>query len=188
MNVPELKIEYRPLDFLVEYARNPRKNDPVVEKMASGIREFGFRYPILVKSDGSVVDGHLRIKAARKLGLKEIPTVCADDMTEAQIKAFRLYVNRVPEDAEWDGELVGLQLEEIREMGFDMDLTGFDKEELADLMDNDRESRTPKEETLKPFKQTHVLLSFPPEKILELQPLLESILKIEGIEYEQSSN
>ena len=64
----KLKIEYRPLDSLIPYARNPGKNDPVVSKMAAGIQEFGFRYPILVKSDGSVVDGHLRIKAAQVLG------------------------------------------------------------------------------------------------------------------------
>lgn len=130
----KLKIEYRSVDSLVMYEKNPRRNDPVVSKMAAGLKEFGFRYPILVKSDGSVVDGHLRIKAARKLGLKEIPTVCADDMTDAQIKAFRLYVNRIPEDVEWDEELLGLELEELKGMDFDMDLTGFDASEIDDFM------------------------------------------------------
>ena len=70
---------------LIEYARNPRKNDFVVDRMVSCIKEFGFRIPIVAKSDGTVVDGHLRLKAARKLGLEEVPVVIADDLSEAQI-------------------------------------------------------------------------------------------------------
>lgn len=78
-----LQIQNIPTDKLVEYARNPRKNDDVVDKMIACIKEFGFRIPIVAKSDGTVVDGHLRLKASRKLGLKEVPVVNADDLTEA---------------------------------------------------------------------------------------------------------
>jgi ParB-like chromosome segregation protein Spo0J len=89
MEVKTLKTE-----DLIEYARNPRKNDAVVDRMVGCIKEFGFRIPIVAKSDGSVVDGHLRLKAARKLGIMEVPVVIADDLTDAQIKAFRLIANQ----------------------------------------------------------------------------------------------
>lgn len=89
-----LKYQTFKTDQLIEYARNPRKNDAVVDRMVSCIKEFGFRIPIVAKSDGTVVDGHLRLKAAKKLGLEEVPVVIADDLSEAQIKAFRLVANQ----------------------------------------------------------------------------------------------
>ena len=122
-----------PIERLVEYIRNPRKNDHAVDKVAAAIREFGFRVPICAKSDGTVVDGHLRLKAAKKLGVTEVPVVLADDMTEAQIKAFRLSVNKVAEFAEWDNELLALEFAELEDMGFDLDLTGFNADEISDL-------------------------------------------------------
>src|SRR5438552_17366489 len=99
-----LKVEQWPIDRPIEYARNSRKNDAKIDQMAAAIREFGFRIPIVAKSDGSVVDGHLRLKAARKLGLTEVPVALADELTDAQIKAFRLI------GAEWDNELLALEL------------------------------------------------------------------------------
>jgi ParB-like chromosome segregation protein Spo0J len=88
-----LQIQIWPIDRLVLYARIPRKNDAVVDRMCSSIREFGFKIPVLVRSDGEVVDGHLRIKAARKLRIEEIPVILCDEWTPAQVKAFRLMVN-----------------------------------------------------------------------------------------------
>lgn len=129
-----LKFETWPIGKLVEYARNPRKNDHAVDKIAGAIKEFGFRVPVVAKSDGLVVDGHLRLKAAKKLGLKDIPVILADDMTDAQIKAFRISVNRMAEFAEWDNELLALELGELGELGFDLELTGFTDEEIKALM------------------------------------------------------
>lgn len=100
-----------------EYARNPRKNDAVVDEMVACIKEFGFRIPIVAKSDGSVVDGHLRLKAAKKLGLKEVPVVVADW-------------------AEWNEELLRLELEE--DTNFDLNLTGFDLDEIDRLLQQDK--------------------------------------------------
>ena len=77
-----------------DYVRNPRKNDDVVVKMVAAIREFGFRIPIVARSDGLVVDGHLRLKAARQLGMTTLPVAIADGLSDAQIKAFRLLANR----------------------------------------------------------------------------------------------
>jgi ParB-like chromosome segregation protein Spo0J len=88
---------------LVEYARNPRKNDKAVDRMCSSIREFGFKIPVLARSDGEVVDGHLRLKAARKLGIAEVPVILCDEWSPAQVKAFRLMVNPRPRGAEWLG-------------------------------------------------------------------------------------
>ncbi len=90
---PPAQLEHWPISRLVFYARNPRKNDHAVDAVAAAIREFGFRVPILAKSGGTVIDGHLRLKAARKLGLETVPVLLGDDMTETQIKAFRLSVN-----------------------------------------------------------------------------------------------
>lgn len=122
-----------PLERLIDYARNPRKNDHAVDRVAAAIKEFGFRVPIVAKSDGLVVDGHLRLKAARKLGLAEVPVVLADDLTDAQVKAFRISVNRMAELAEWDSELLALELGELGELGFDLELTGFDGDEINAL-------------------------------------------------------
>ena len=129
-----LVFETWPITRLIEYARNPRKNDHAVDKIASAIKEFGFRIPVVAKSDGLVIDGHLRLKAAKKLGLTEIPVILADDMTETQIKAFRISVNRMAEFAEWDNELLALEFAELKDMDFDLDLTGFTADEIAALM------------------------------------------------------
>ena len=126
-------LENWEIEKIVEYARNPRKNDHAVDKIAAAIREFGFRVPVLAKSDGSLVDGHLRLKAAKKLGLKTVPVMLCDDMTEAQIKAFRISVNKVAEFAEWDNELLRLEFEELKEMDFDVELTGFSLDEISEL-------------------------------------------------------
>ena len=132
-----LQHETWPIDKLIEYARNPRKNDHAVDRVAAAIREFGFRVPVVAKSDGTVVDGHLRLKAAKKLGLTEVPVVLADDMTDLQIKAFRLSVNKMAELAEWDDELLAIELHELNAADFDMALIGFDASELSSAMNLD---------------------------------------------------
>src|SRR5438309_11616824 len=96
------QIQNWPVDRLIFYARNPRKNDDAVDRMCSSIREFGFKIPVLARSDGEVVDGHLRLKAARKLGIAEVPVILCDEWTPAQVKAFRLLVNRSVTWADWD--------------------------------------------------------------------------------------
>lgn len=128
-----LKVEQWSIDKLIPYARNPRKNDEVVERMASAIKEFGFRIPIVARSDGSIVDGHLRLKAAKKLGMTDVPVALADELTDAQIKAFRLLANQSANWAEWDSELLRLELEDLKELDFDLNLTGFNPGELEEI-------------------------------------------------------
>src|SRR5258708_7233114 len=128
------RIEYWAIERLVEYARNPRKNDAVVDRMCASIREFGFKIPCLVRSDGEVVDGHLRLKAARKLGITEIPVITCDEWSPAQVKAFRLLVNRSVSWAEWDEELLAIELQEIQQADYNLDFTGFDGDEIDRLL------------------------------------------------------
>lgn len=130
MSATELILVHWPIERLIDYARNPRKNDHALARMAAVITEFGFRMPVVAKSTGEVVDGHLRLKAARLLGLATVPVVLADELSDAQIKAFRLLANRSATWAEWDEALLRLELEELSAMDFDLSLTGFDDEEL----------------------------------------------------------
>src|SRR6266496_1341554 len=128
------EIQIWPIDRLVFYIRNPRKNDAAVDRMCASIREFGFKIPVLARSDGEVVDGHLRLKSARKLGIAEVPVILCDEWSEAQVKAFRLMVNRSVTWADWDEELLALEMLEIQESGFDLALTGFDINEIDALL------------------------------------------------------
>src|SRR5713101_5637531 len=137
----DYKIEIWPIEKLVFYARNPRKNDAAVDRMVASIREFGFKIPVLARSDGEVVDGHLRLKAARKLGITEIPVILCDEWTPAQVKAFRLMVNRSVTWADWDEDLLALELQDIQEADFDLSLTGFNPGEIDALLALDDEEK-----------------------------------------------
>lgn len=128
-HVPEgSQIVMRDTGSLIDYARNPRQNDHAVDKTAAAIREFGFRVPILAQSDGLIIDGHLRLKAAKKLGMEQVPVVYCDDMTEGQKKAFRISVNKIADLADWDDELLKIELEELDEKL--LGVIGFDADEL----------------------------------------------------------
>src|SRR5258707_11369096 len=128
------RIEQWPIEKLVFYARNPGKNDAAVDRMCASIREFGFKIPVLARSDGEVVDGHLRLKAARKLRITEVPVILCDEWTPAQVKAFRLMVNRSVAWADWDEDLLSLELQELNAADFEISLTGFNPGEIDGLL------------------------------------------------------
>ena len=128
------QIELCATERLVPYARNPRKNDHAVDRMAGSIREWGFKIPILALSNGEVVDGHLRVKAALKLGLKKVPVIWCDEWSPTQVKAFRLLVNRSANWADWDDELLTLELLDLEAADIDLAITGFDPAELEDVL------------------------------------------------------
>src|SRR5712664_2054583 len=129
-----IQLETWLLTRLVPYPRNPRKNDHAIDRMVSSIREFGFKVPVLARSNGDVIDGHLRIKAAEKLGITEVPVILCDDWSDAQVKAFRLLVNRSVNWADWDEDLLSLEMLDLKGAGFDLDLTGFDCGEIDKLL------------------------------------------------------
>ena len=113
------------VDELRAYEKNPRRNDDAVEYVANSIREFGFKVPVIIDKNDVIVCGHTRVKAAVKLGMGEVPCIVADDLTPAQIKAFRLADNKVGELAMWDWDLLGDEMEELDELGIDMSDFGF---------------------------------------------------------------
>lgn len=121
MTIKEFKI-----DDLREYENNPRINDNAVDAVAASIQHFGFKVPIIIDKDKIIVAGHTRLKAARKLGLKTVPCIVADDLTPEQIKAFRVADNKTAELAEWDFEKLQTELAELSEMGVEMQDFGFD--------------------------------------------------------------
>ena len=142
---PALKIEYWPIDRLQAYERNPRRNDKAIPQMADSIKEYGFTIPVLAKSDGMVIDGHLRLKAAVQLKLAEVPVIPCDTWTEAQVKAFRLMVNRSVAWADWDMDALALEFGDLKALDFDLKLTGFDSREidLMTLTPNNTEDEAP---------------------------------------------
>ena len=122
-----MKIIDKKVSELLPYANNPRRNDPAVDAVAASIREFGFKVPIVIDSNNEIIAGHTRLKAAKRLGLQTVPCIIADDLTPEQVKAFRLADNKVSELAEWDLDLLSLELEGLPD--FDMEQFGFEKEQ-----------------------------------------------------------
>jgi site-specific DNA-methyltransferase (adenine-specific) len=130
-----LAIEMRPLDAVRPYEQNPRQNKDAVSAVAESIRQFGFRQPIVVDADGVIVCGHTRYKAAQQLGLTEVPVHIATDLTPEQAKAYRIADNKSGELAEWDMDLLPIELADLQGAGFDLESIGFDTDELAKLLD-----------------------------------------------------
>ena len=118
-----MQIYDKPLGWLTPYENNPRNNDEAVEPVANSISEFGFKVPIVATPDGEIINGHTRWKAAKKLKLKTVPVIVADDLTEEQVRAFRLADNKVAEIAQWDIELLLSEIESVDNL--DMTLFGF---------------------------------------------------------------
>ena len=129
-----LNIEMRSVDSVKPYPNNPRANDGAVDAVAASIREYGWRAPIVVDADGVAICGHTRLKAARKLGLTEIPVHVATDLTPEQVKAFRLADNRTGEIANWDYDLLPVELASLRDADYDLSLIGFSGEELTRML------------------------------------------------------
>lgn len=129
-----MKIEQRPLGNIIPYENNPRINDGAVDAVAASLREFGFRQPIVVDTEGVIVCGHTRYKAALKLGLEKVPVHVAKDLTPAQIRAYRIADNKSGELAAWDFDLLPIELEELQAMEFDLASLGLDEKELAKLL------------------------------------------------------
>jgi DNA modification methylase len=129
-----MKIVLWKLTDIRPYEHNPRLNDAAVDAVARSIQEFGFRQPIVVDADGVIIVGHTRWKAAEKLGLAKVPVHVATDLTPAQIKAYRIADNQTATIADWDLDLLPLELLGLQELDYDLDLLGFSADELASIM------------------------------------------------------
>ena len=117
-----MEIIYKNIDELIPYDNNPRINDEAVEYVKNSIKEFGFKVPVVIDKDNVIIAGHTRIKASKELGIKDIPCIIADDLTEEQVKAFRLVDNKVSEKSTWDYTKLDEELDSI----LDIDMSVFD--------------------------------------------------------------
>ena len=144
-----MEIIYKNVDDLIPYEKNPRKNSKAVGYVANSIAEFGFKVPIVIDSQNVVVCGHTRLMATKQLGIEEVPCIVADDLTDEQIKAFRLADNKVAEKAEWDFDLLNEEIDDI--FSFDMEDFGF---EFIDTEKNKRDTQNKVEGILNLNKAT----------------------------------
>lgn len=131
----DIDFKYSDIDSLIPYAMNSRTHsDEQIAQIAASIREFGFLTPVLIDSSGNLIAGHGRLLASRKLGLKQIPSVVADGLTEAQRKAYVIADNKLALNAGWDEDLLRIELQSLLDMNFDISLTGFDDDFIRDLL------------------------------------------------------
>ena len=135
-----MKIEQIKLDALIPYARNSRTHsDAQVAQIAASIKEFGFTNPVLIDETGSIIAGHGRVMAARKLAIVDVPSIRLTHLTDAQKKAYVIADNKLALNAGWDDEMLAVELTDLKDMGFDLDLTGFSTDEIEALLDSDNE-------------------------------------------------
>lgn len=135
-----MEIKFVKVSELIPYEKNPRKNDKAVEYVANSIKEFGFKIPIIVDKNNIIVAGHTRLKAAKLLNIREVPCIVADDLTDEQVKAFRLADNKVSEQAKWDKDLLNLELAELQDIEINMEDFGFEPINIDIDIDNDDET------------------------------------------------
>ena len=127
-----MEIVYKKIGELKPYENNPRKNDEAVDAVAASIAEFGWKVPVIIDTDNVVVAGHTRLKAAKKLGIEDIPCIVADDLSDEQIKAFRLVDNKVSEFSRWDYDRLKQEIAAIR---LDMEMFGIKLTDCPDYND-----------------------------------------------------
>jgi DNA modification methylase len=131
----DLVVVLWPIEKPIPYARNARKiSDRAVDKVAASIKEFGWRQPIVVDRENVIIVGHARLLAAKKLGLQSVPIHVAENLTPTQVKAYRLMDNRSHEETDWDLDLLGLELAELKGLELDLSLTGFDGAEIDRML------------------------------------------------------
>jgi ParB-like chromosome segregation protein Spo0J len=181
-----MQIETIDINKILPYINNPRKNLNI-DKVASSIKEFGFQQPIVVDKDYTIIVGHTRFEAAKKLGLKEVPVQIAD-LTENQTKAYRIADNRLNQDASWDTKLLNLEFNDLLSKNFNLDTLGFSNDELDNLLlKTDEESDIDlnedieiQEERINDIKM--VQLFFNPENDILFKEAIEKISKRDNID------
>lgn len=136
----QVNIEQVKIDKLIPYARNSRTHsDAQVSQIAASIKEFGFTNPVLIDETGSIIAGHGRVMAARKLAIIDVPSIRLTHLTEAQKKAYIIADNKLALNAGWDDEMLAVELTDLKDMGFNLDLTGFSTDDIAALLDGANE-------------------------------------------------
>lgn len=140
-----MKIQELDITEIIPYANNPRNNAAAIDAVAASIREFGFKVPVVIDKNNILITGHTRLEAAKKLGITKIPAIRASDLTDAQVKAFRLADNKVAEIATWDDKALAAELQALDDMDFDMSEFGFSDDELRDNVEGLEDPEIPEE-------------------------------------------
>ena len=130
----QISIVYMSVDDITPYDKNARWNNKAVDAVASSIKEYGFKNPILIDKDNIIIAGHTRLKAALKLGIENVPCIYADDLTQQQIKALRIADNKTGEIADWNFDLLEEELQELIGDGYDISSIGFNQKELDEII------------------------------------------------------
>ena len=177
-----MQIYDKRLDEIKPYENNPRHNDNAVDAVANSIREFGFKVPLVVDSEGVIVAGHTRYKAAKKLGLDKVPCIIADDLTDEQVRAFRLADNKVGELATWDLDTLKVELDNIgdidlSDMGFDLN----DDKPAEDIIE-------PTEKEINGYQYVHYMVTVDINHHDKIIGLINQLKEIEGVEVESTIN
>jgi len=159
----KLKIEYINISEIIPYKSNPRKNEKAVDIVIKSIKEFGFKNPIILDKNNEIVAGHTRLKAAIKLGIKEVPVIFAEDLTEEQVKVFRIMDNKTQEYSTWDEGLLVKEFKFLKSAGFDLELTGFTKEEV------DIELKLNEVENVNLFDERYKVIALMPPEAIKLK-------------------
>lgn len=136
MKLNELKIVYVPVEKIKPYKDNPRDNTKAIKKVAESIKNFGFRVPLVLDKKYVIVTGHTRYLAAKELGLEKVPCVIAEDLSKEKIKAYRIADNKVSEYATWNDSLLASEMDALKEMGVDLEDTGFSEVEIMELTED----------------------------------------------------
>ena len=144
-----MKVQNVSIDRVIPYEKNPRKNAQAVEKVAASIKTYGFRVPIIVDKNFIIVAGHTRLLAAKCLGLENVPVHVAGDLTPEQCKAYRIADNKTAEYAEWDMDLLAQEILDLKNLDFDLSQTGFEDQEILDLLNEDAPEVPPGETSAK---------------------------------------
>lgn len=148
----KMKIEYKSIDELKPYENNPRNNEKAVKYVANSIKQFGFKVPLVIESDGTIITGHTRYQACKELGITEVPCIIADELTDKQIKAFRIADNKTNDMAEWNDDLLAIELKDVLD---DIDMTdfGFGEFELS-ILTEDMEPEEYDDDLIKEYTDT----------------------------------
>jgi ParB-like chromosome segregation protein Spo0J len=175
----KMEIVYKATTDLIPYIRNSRAHsDAQVAQIAASIREFGFRVPVLIDADNGIIAGHGRVLAALKLGMEEVPTIDGSDMTDVQRRMYVIADNKIALNATWDEEILMLEIDDLRGLGADIELIGFDEKELSAL---DGEQEEKDDDMSEPSDESRNLLMIECQGERELEKLFEE-MKERGFE------
>lgn len=171
MKQPELKIVYLPVEKIKPYKDNPRDNSKAIKKVAASIQENGFRQPLVLDKNSVIITGHTRFEAAKTLGMEKLPCIIADDMSKEKVKAYRIADNKVAEYSTWNDSLLASEMEALKELGYDLEDTGFSEIEIMELTEDilpekydSKEFKDYEDEANKKLKSYNVIICCKNEK------------------------